>query len=153
MSEQGGGGLALEDVARRFAESEETLSRARERLQGLIQAEETTATSAASLREAATAVGTFVQRADSLLGELEGAQRQAREALEAATRFLNGSELREMKNAVEELSQTVVQRLAMMEQKVADTEAANARARAAEAELERIAASLGGRQQRKLGLS
>jgi hypothetical protein len=153
MTEQGGGGLALEDVARRFAESEETLSRTRERLQGLIQAEETTTASAVALREAAAAVGSFVQRADSLLGELEGAQRQVREALEAATRFLDGSELREMKQAVEELSQAVVQRLTALEQKVADTEAANARARAAEAELERVTAALGGRQQRKLGLS
>jgi hypothetical protein len=152
MSDQAGGALALEDVTRRFAESEETLSKARERLQGLIQAEETTAASAASLREAAGAVGEFVRRANGLLAELEQAQKQTREVLAAGARFLDGTELKELKEAVETHTKNVADRLAALEERYVDVDAANARAHAAEAELARIKGALPGRQRKKLGL-
>lgn len=152
MNEEAGGALALEDVTRRFAESEETLARAREQLHGLIQAEESSTASAASLREAANSVGAFVQRADSLLGELEQAQRQAREVLEAGAKFLDGTELRELKHSVDVMTQSIQHRLASIQESVANVDAANARAGAAEAELQRIKDALSTRQLRKLGL-
>ena len=152
MNEEAGSAFALEDVTRRFADSEETLARAREQLQGLIRAEESSTASAASLQEAASSVGAFVQRADSLLGELEQAQRQAREVLEAGAKFLDGTELRELKQTVEELTKSLQDRLASIQERVANVDAANARADAAEAELQRIKESLSARQVRKLGL-
>jgi hypothetical protein len=152
MSDQTGGALALEDVTRRFAESEETLAKAREQLRGLIDAERGAATSAASLSSAASAVAAFIERADLLLGDLQQAQSQVREVLEAGARFLDGSELRDVKQAVDSLRESFEGELATLRARVGDVDAANARAEDAKVELTRIKGLLGSRQLRKLGL-
>jgi hypothetical protein len=152
VNEQATGAISLDDVSRRFADSERTLGAARERLERLATAEENTAASAASLRQASDAVREFAQSASALIGELEQAQKQTREVLEAGARFLDGTELRELKEVVGQLTQTVTERLGEIERRVGDAEAAEMRAQQAEQALADIKAKLPGRTLKKLGL-
>jgi hypothetical protein len=152
VNEQPTGALSLDDVSRRFADSERALGAARERLEHLATAEENATASASSLRQASEAVREFAQDASALIGELEQAQRQTREVLEAAARFLDGTELRELKETVGQLTKTVVERLTEIERRVGDVEAAEARARQAEGIVATIKSKLSGRQWNKLGL-
>ena len=152
MNEQAIGSLSLDDVSRRFADSERTLGAAREKLERLATAEDNATASAASLRQAAEAVREFAQGASALVGELEQAQRQTREVLADGARFLDGSELRELKDAVGLLVQTVTERLGEIERRVGDVDAAEARAQRAERSLADVKAKLPGRSLKKLGL-
>lgn len=152
MNEQQTGALSLDDVSRRFADSERALGAARERLERLATAEETATASAASLRQASEAVREFAQGASALIGELEQAQRQTREVLEAGARFLDGTELRELKETVGQLNHTVAERLAEIERRVGDVEAAEARAEKAEGVIAMIKSKVSGRQWNRLGL-
>jgi DNA repair exonuclease SbcCD ATPase subunit len=152
VNEQATGALSLDDVSRRFADSERTLAAARERLERLATAEENGAASAASLQQASEAVREFAQRASALIGELEQAQKETREVLEAGARFLDGTELRELKEVVGQLTQTVSERLGEIERRVGDVEAADIRALQAEQALADVKAKLPGRTLKKLGL-
>jgi DNA repair exonuclease SbcCD ATPase subunit len=153
MSEPTNGPLSLDDVARRFADSEQALRAARERLEQLATAEESAAASAASLRQASDSVREFAEGAGALIGELETAQRQTREVLETGARFLDGSELRELKETIGQLTQTIDERLTKIEQRVGDVEAAEARARQAEQTIAEVKSKLPGRTQKKVGLA
>lgn len=152
MSELTTGPLSLDDVARRFMDSEQALRVARERLEQLATAEESAAASAVSLRQASDSVREFAQGASALVGELENAQRQAREVLEAGARFLDGSELRELTETIGQLTQTIDDRLSKIEQRVGNVEAAEARAHQAEQTIADVKAKLPGRTRKKVGL-
>ncbi|WP_028061005.1 DNA repair protein RecN [Candidatus Solirubrobacter pratensis] len=153
MNEHGSAALSLDDVSQRFADSERALGDARERLERLAGAQESVSASAASLREASNAVGEFARSATALIGELEQAQRQAREVLEAGAHFLDGTELRELKAAVGDLARTVDERLDQIKQRVGDVQAADNRAAELQSELDRRTAKLSTRQRKQLGLA
>jgi hypothetical protein len=153
VNEQATGALSLDDVSRRFADSERTLGAARERLERLATAEENASASAASLQQASDAVREFASGASALIGELGQAQKQTREVLEAGARFLDGTELRELKEVVGRLTQTLSERLGEMERRVGDVEAAEMRAKHAEQALADIKAKLPSRTLKKLGLA
>lgn len=152
MNEQADGALSLDEISQRFADSEQTLLAARERLDHLATAEENATESAASLRQASDAVREFARGASVLIGELELAQRQTREVLEAGAGFLDGTELRELKDAVGQLTKSVTERLDEIARRVGDVQAAESRAQQAEQTLADVKAKLPGRTLKKLGL-
>lgn len=149
MSEEPNNGLKLDDISRRFADSEQSLREAREQLQRLTAAREASERSAASLQESAQAVSSFASSVASLLQELETAQAQTREVLSAGARFLDGSEVKELKETVRAFGE----RLDQMEQRFLAVENVRAQADQLQAELDRRTAVLSGRQKGKLGLN
>jgi hypothetical protein len=134
MADQNGS-LSLDDVRTRFAESEEVLQLIRGRLAGLADAQVGALASAESLREASAVVASFGTQAASLLEELASTQRDARAALEATARFLDGSELTAIRESIEALRADIGHRLDE-----------------GEAELERTQHALSRREKRRLGI-
>jgi chromosome segregation ATPase len=153
VSEQPNGALSLDDVSRRFAESEQALGAARESLERLASVEESASASAASLQQSSEAVREFAKGASVLIGELEQTQRQTREVLETGARFLDGTELRELREALGNLALNLEERLTQLDQRVGDVQAAEGRASQLEEELDRRTAKLTSRQRKQLGLT
>ncbi len=152
MSEQTSEALSLDDVSRRFADSERALTDARARLEGLATAEESAAASARSLEQSSAAVSEFVRTADALIKEVELAQRTAREVLEAGARFVDGSELRSLQDNMMSLSKSVSTRLDEIESRLGEVQARDDQIAELEAELARRTAKLSGRAKKQLGV-
>lgn len=148
MNDQTNGALSLDDVSRRFADSEEALEQARQKLERLAHAEQLASVASGQLEQTAALVGDYARAAGQLVGELAETQRQAREVLEAGVRLLDGGELRELKDGVEVLRQSQEELMT----RVGDVDAAEARARNAEATIAQIKSQLPGRTLKKLGL-
>ena len=132
--------LTLDDVRTRFAESEDALRQIRDRLAGLADAQANAQASAESLREAATVVTGFGTRAAELLDELTAAQRDARAALDATARFLDGSDLAAIRESIDTLRKEVMGRLDEIDDRVAH----------GEAEIVRTQQALPGRWQKRI---
>lgn len=148
MSEQTNGALSLDEVSRRFADSEQALEQARQNLERLAQTEQLATAASGQLKETAQIVGDYARAAEQLVGELAETQRQAREVLEAGVRLLDGSELRELSDGIKALRQGQEELTA----RVGDVDAAKARARNAEEIIAHIKSQLPGRTLKKLGL-
>ena len=110
--------LTLDDVRKRFAESDATLRQIRYRLAGLADAQADAQASADSLREAAGVVTSFGTQAARLLDDLATAQRDARAALEATARFLDGSELTAMRESIDAMRDDVRMRLDQIDDRI-----------------------------------
>jgi ABC-type transporter Mla subunit MlaD len=116
-------GLGLDAVVKRFAESEQTLTAIRERLQVLATSAESSAASTAALDEAAQTVRGFVTAASAVVGELKGVSAQARSVLESGASVLDGSALRDVEQGLVDLKQAIEQSRDALDQRVAALEA------------------------------
>lgn len=152
--QQQAGGLPLndgstDDLASRFQQSEAALTEARMRLEKLGSAQEQASTSAAALSESAEAVRAFsaeAQEAAALLGQ---SQTLARSVLERGVELLDGSELRELRKAVDGLSTTMEQKLDSLAARVADVERAQHERDLAQKQLAHIKANVSDRHLKK----
>jgi hypothetical protein len=148
MNEPANGALSLDEVSRRFADSEQALDQARHNLERLAKAEQLATAASGQLKETAQLVGEYARAAGQLVGELAETQRQAREVLEAGVRLLDGSELRELSEGIAALRRGQEE----LGRRVGDVDAAEARAQNAEQIIAHIKTNVPGRTLKKLGL-
>ena len=98
--------LELDEVVRRFAESETLLNQTRQRLKTLLTAEKESNDRARSLSETARAVEGYSASARLLLEEAKQNVRRADEILQAGARLLDNSTLAELSVAVKALGES-----------------------------------------------
>lgn len=104
--------LKLDDVVRRFAETESMLAQAHQQLTTLLAAEQASDARAAALSEAAQAVESYSARAERLIDQGERSMGVAGEALEAGARLLDGSELAKLEAVITALREQLTSALA-----------------------------------------
>lgn len=114
--------LQLDDITRRFADSERTLAKARAQVEELVTAQQTASASSATLQEVAASVRGFADTAEKVVGQLQEVQRDAREVLIAGVHLLDGSDLKDLRTSVDLLAETVIARIEALEARVADVE-------------------------------
>lgn len=151
--------LELDDVIRRFADSERALTEAAEQIGRLGRAEERAAHAGRAVEEAAEAVRGFAATAGHAATSLAEAQEQARKVLEAGGKVLDGSELRVIRDGIDELRGSanaltenvsdVLSRLEALEGRMGDVEAARERAELLDRQLAHIRANVADRHLRK----
>ena len=151
--------LTLDDVIRRFVESERALTAAAEQIGRLGRTEERAAEAARAIDGATDVIRSFAASAGEAATTLSDAQAQARLVLEAGGKVLDGSELRGMHDAIDQIRETtntvaastsaVLARLEALEGRAADAEAPRARAELLERQLAHIRANVSDRQLRK----
>jgi len=101
----------LDDVTRRFVESEQALSEVRDRLEGLRSAGERADAARNSLESAAAAAEAFVAVARDVAEGLRGLQEQARINLQTATELFSGDEIAALRAEVSQLDATTTERI------------------------------------------
>ncbi len=99
--------LELDDVVRRFAESETLLNQTGQHLKSLLAAEEKSHARARSLSETARAVEDYSASAKHLLDEVKQNVGQASEILQAGARLLDSPVLTELSASVAPLSDQI----------------------------------------------
>ena len=99
--------LEMDDVVRRFAESETLLNQTGQRLKSLLAAEEKSDARARSLSETARAVEDYSASARLLLDEVKQNVGQASEILQAGARLLDSPVLAELSASVAPLSEQI----------------------------------------------
>jgi hypothetical protein len=149
---ENGTSLTLDEVTKRFADSERALSQAREKLEALAAAEATQAAAARGLQEASSATTEFVKTAQSLITQAAETQRLAREVLEAGGSLIDGTDLKELQTELSSTSGRVQDGFAHVEQLIGEARERDERIAGLEAELARRSAVLTGRQRKKLAL-
>jgi len=93
--------VAFSAVVEQFRASEELLEQARERLRSIALSGEGAADAQRSLSEGASAVQRAVESLEAVVGSLDGARQATVDALAAAQRFLDGTDLSALRTAVE----------------------------------------------------
>lgn len=152
MSEHENGTLSLDEVARRFAESEQALGQARAKLEALATAEASQAAASRSLQETATATKELVAAARTLILEAEETQQTARAVLQAGAGLIDGTDLKELREGVTWTATAVNEGFAKIEGLIGDVRVRDQRIAELEAELTRRTDSLSSRQRKRLGL-
>jgi hypothetical protein len=152
MSEQENGTLSLDEVARRFAESEQALGKAREKLEALASAEVTQAAASRSLQETSTATKELVAAARTLILEAEETQQTARAVLQAGAGLIDGTDLKELREGVTWTATTVQEGFERIERLLGEVRERDQRIAELETELARRTDALSSRQRKKLGL-
>lgn len=147
-----GTSLGLDDVVRRFADSEQALEQARVRLEGLATAEQTQAAAAQGLREAASAITDLLNTTQSLISQSEETQRTAREVLQAGASLIDGTDLRDLRAGLASTDGALKAGLGHLEQLIGDVQSRDQRIAELEAELARRTGAMTRRQRKKLGL-
>lgn len=112
---QDGSTLTLDDVTKRFADSEQALSQVKEHLQGLATAQQQSQASQSALADAAQSVRDFSEKASAVVAELEQAQANARQVLQAGAALLDGTGLNDLKTSVDQLRESLNTRLGELE--------------------------------------
>jgi len=102
LTENGERSLSLDDVTRRFRDSEQALTQVRERLEALTSSADGARRSEVALEASAVAVQSLAAAAAELTGELERVLEQARATLQAAAEHLGGDEQQRFRRTVEE---------------------------------------------------
>ncbi len=95
-----GEGLDVRAVVDRFRESETTLGEIRERLRALVLAEEGAEHAAMSIEGAAQRLSVTAASLDGLVTEMQVAGSRVVDALEAAERFLEGTDFNALRSEV-----------------------------------------------------
>jgi ElaB/YqjD/DUF883 family membrane-anchored ribosome-binding protein len=152
MNEPQNGSLSLEDVVRRFADSEQALNEAREKLEALTAIEETQAAVAHGLRDASASTREFVDAARELVAEAEETQKIARAVLNAGAGLIDGTDMKGIQDGVSGLATAVNEGFQRIEKLLGEVQERDQRIAQLESELERRTAALSGRQLKKLGL-
>jgi hypothetical protein len=154
MNDQPNGtSLSLDDVVRRFAESEHALDEARSRLQALAAAEQTQAAAAEGLQQASSATTELLNAARALIAQSEETQRTAREVLQAGAGLIDGTDLRDIQTGLASIDGALKAGLERLEQLIGDVQSRDQRISELQAELARCTGAMTGRQRKKLGLS
>ena len=145
-------GLALDEVVRRFADSEQALSQATEKLEALARAEQTQATAARGLSEASSATTELVKVAQGLIGRAEETQRLARQVLQAGANLIDGTDLKEIQAGVSQTQNAVLEGFERLGKAMGEVRERDQRIAELTSELDRISGALTSRQRKKLGL-
>ena len=153
MNEPQNGSLLLEDVVRRFADSEQALSRAREKLEALTALEQTQAAATEGLQEASASTKELVAAARQLILEADETQKIARSVLEAGAGLIDGTDLKELREGVAWTATAVKDGFERIEKRLGDVQERDQKIAERESELARRTAVLTGRQKKKLGLT
>jgi DNA repair exonuclease SbcCD ATPase subunit len=152
MNEEQNGSLSLDEVTKRFADSEQALGQAREKLESLVALEQSQSAATQGLREASAATKELVAAARQLILEAEETQQTAREVLKAGAGLLDGTDLKELQDGVGWTATAVKEGFARIEQLLGDVQQRDQRIAELEAQLAQRDAVLSGRQRKKLGL-
>ena len=153
MNEPQDGSLSLEDVVRRFADSEQALSRAREKLEALTALEQTQAGATHGLQEASASTKELVAAARQLILEADETQKIARSVLEAGAGLIDGTDMKELREGVAWTGTAVKDGFERIEKLLGDIQERDQKIAERESELARRTAVLTGRQKKKLGLT
>jgi hypothetical protein len=153
VNEPQNGSLSLEDVVRRFADSEQALSRAREKLEALAALEQTQAAATQGLQEASSSTKELVAAARQLILEADETQKTAREVLEAGAGLIDGTDMKELRDGVAWTATAVKDGFERIETLVGEVRERDQRIGELETELTRRTDVLTGRQKKKLGLT
>ena len=152
MKEPENGTLSLDEVARRFAESEEALGQARDKLEALAAAESTQSAAARSLQETSSATKELVTAVQTLISEAEETQRTAREVLQAGSGLIDGTDMKELREGVTRTASAVNEGFERIEKLVGEVQERDVKIAELQSEVARITGVLSGRQKKKLGL-
>jgi hypothetical protein len=152
MNEEQSGSLGLDDVVRRFADSEQALVRAREKLEALASAESTQSAAAKGLQEVSASTNELVSTTKTLIQEAEETLRTARAVLEAGAGLIDGTDLKELQSGVASTATAVNDGFERVEKRLGDLQERDLRIAELDAELARRTAVLTGRQRKKLGI-
>lgn len=153
MNEQENGSLSLDEVVRRFADSEQALGQAREKLEALATAEATQSEAARTLQETSTATKEMVTAVRTLIVEAEETQQTARAVLEAGAGLIDGTDMKDLRDGVTETAAAVKDGFDKIEQLLGDVRERDQRIAELEAELTRRTEVLSSRQRKKLGIT
>lgn len=152
MNEPQNGSLELEDVIRRFADSEQALSRAREKLEALTALEQTQTAATQGLQEASASTKELVAVARQLILEAEETQQTARAVLAAGAGLIDGTDLKELRDGVARTATAIKEGFESVEKLVGEVRERDQKIAQLEAEVNRRTEVLSGRQRKKLGL-
>lgn len=152
MNEPQNGSLSLEDVIRRFADSEQALSQAREKLEALATIEDTQEAATQSLQDASASTKELVAAVRELVLEADETQKVARSVLEAGAALIDGTDLRELQDGVDAITKTVEDGFGRIEQLLGEVRERDEKITELQTELERRTGVLSGRQRKRLGL-
>jgi len=133
--------MSLDEVVQRFADSEQALSQAKEKLDALAAAETTQAAVASGLQEVSTALKDFVTTASALVAQAGETQRTAREVLQAGESLIDGTDIKELQGSLARI-ETLIDEVSQRDTRIAELEA----------QLAERTAVLTGRQKKRLGL-
>ena len=153
MNEQENGSLGLEEVVRRFADSEQALSRAGEKLEALASLEHTQGAATQGLEEASASTKELVAAARTLIEQSEETQRTARAVLEAGAGLIDGTDLKELQNNVTSTANAVNEGFERIAGLVGQVQQRDQEIVRLGAELTRRTDVLTSRQKKKLGLT
>ena len=152
MNEPENGTLSLDEVARRFAESEEALGQARDKLEALATAESTQSAAGRSLQETSSATKELVTAVQALISEAEETQRTAREVLQAGSGLIDGTDMKELREGVTRTATAVNEGFERVEKLVGEVQERDVKIAELQSEVARVTGVLTGRQKKKLGL-
>jgi len=153
MNEPENGSLNLDEVVRRFADSEQALGQAREKLEALATAEATQSDAARSLQETSAATKELVAAARTLIVEAEETQQTARAVLQAGAGLIDGTDLKEIRDGVTWTATAVKDGFEKIEHLLGEVRERDQRIAELEADLTRRTEVLSSRQRKKLGLT
>ena len=153
MTEQQNGSLSLDEVVRRFADSEQALGEARAKLDALAAAEATQGAAARSLQETSAATKELVAAARTLIVEAEETQQTARAVLQAGAGLIDGTDMKELRDGVAWTATTVKDGFEKLERVLGEVRERDQRIAELETEMARRTDALTSRQRKKLGLS
>jgi hypothetical protein len=152
MTEQENGSLSLDEVVRRFADSEQALGQARDKLDALAAAEATQGAAARSLQETSAATKELVAAARTLILEAEETQQTARAVLQAGAGLIDGTDMKELRDGVAWTATAVKDGFEKLERVLGEVRERDQRIAELETEMARRTDALTGRQRKKLGL-
>ena len=98
------GGLDVKAVVDQFKASEQILAELREKLRGLVLAEESADRAVSSIESASESLSTSARALDAAAGEMQQARDTTVEALEGAKQFLDGTDFAGMREEIDKLA-------------------------------------------------
>jgi peptidoglycan hydrolase CwlO-like protein len=152
MNEQDDGSLGLDEVVRRFADSEEALSRIREKLETLATVEATQSAAAEGLRGASESITELVVTARSIIEEAQATQGTARSVLEAGAGLIDGTDLKAIQGGVASTTNAVKEGFERIEKLLGEVQERDKKIAELEGELATRTGALTGRQRKRLGI-
>jgi chromosome segregation ATPase len=100
-------GLDVQAVVDRFDESEQALQDVRQRLRGLVSAEESAGQAAASMQQASQALTSAAKALEAAVTEVQEVRTTTIAALDAAREFLAGTDLSSLRQEVAALAEAM----------------------------------------------
>lgn len=163
--------VALKDVVDRFESSRGTLDELAGKLRDLALIEEAQRDDQAAIRDASRAMGTVAEQLERIVADIRDAVEATQQVTEAASEVLNASDAKSLHDRLDRISGELTQafddrirvqreqtqqigtQLDSISERLDAAEAAQARERELQAQLDRVRSGLSPRHLRKVGLA